>query len=90
MKFAMASLILVLLTVPGMATGQSRLRTWSFDGTQSGQVSTGFASETGRWEVSMDGDNAVLFQRGEMRCFRLRGQSNPLFPDGLFSLELRW
>ena len=25
-----------------------------------------------------------------LRCFRLRGQSNPLFPDSHLSLELRW
>jgi hypothetical protein len=55
---------LIAVVVVGMIpAGDSAKKTWDFESDEPGKIAKGFANEAGRWEVALDGDNHVLYQK---------------------------
>jgi len=58
--------LIACTAVFGMAPrGDGTGKTWSFESDEPGKIAKGFTNEVGRWEVAIDGDNHVLFQKAK-------------------------
>ena len=63
-----AGALVVLAALLGPVPHSARQMVWDFEADQPGLIAVGFASESGRWEVALEGENRVLAQRAENRA----------------------
>jgi hypothetical protein len=60
----------ILPIIGGLASviafaSEATMKTWDFENDEPGKIATGFTNEVGRWEVALDGNNHVLYQKAK-------------------------